>query len=417
MRRLFTLIACVSFIQLNAQTPDSVILGAAYAGRAYYNIGTMNDTIIPNNDWDIAIASNQLYTVSVRINAGKGVELYKFSGDTTSWATLDTAGLQGGVTWVRCHDSDTSFEPSAFEAGATGHPNYGWGVYNNITHDVVGEKLFVIRLYGGSGWKKVWIKKFNSVANSMTFRVADLDNNNDNTFTVFKNTNKNYTQVTLSSATILDREPAKGSYDLIFDQYETNVGIYYPVTGVRSNEGVKVTQANDILPDDALTNWYNNYYPSSTNMIEIGHDWKTFAGSWTIEDSTSYFVEDLQGDVYQIWFTGFVGSSAGKYYFNVRQAGWVSVEDENQTIANFNVYPNPVADVFNVAYTLNNEFDHATLTIMDVNGKLMFNQVLANNQGFNNTLLDAHSMNLSSGIYVARLQVGNSSSALKFIVR
>lgn len=417
MRRLFTVIACLSFFQLYAQTPDSVTLGAAYAGRAYYSLGTMNDTIIPNNDWDIAVASNQLYTVSVRINAGKGVELYKFSGDTTSWASLDTAGLQGGVTWIRCHDSDTSFEPSAFEAGATGHPNYGWGVYNSITHDVVGEKLFVIRLYGGSGWKKVWIKNFNSVANSMTFRTADLDNNNDTTFTVFKNTNKNYTQVTLSTSNILDREPAKGSYDLIFDQYEANVGTYYPVAGVRSNEGVKVTQANDIIPSDAYSIWYSTYYPAATNMTEIGHDWKTFAGSWTIEDSTSYFVEDLQGDIYQVWFTGFVGSGMGKYVFNVRQAGWVSVENENNTIANFNVYPNPVADAFNVAYTIDNEFNTATFTLMDIHGKIIYTELLGNNFGFNTLMLDAKTMHLTSGIYIAKLQIGNASSTLKFIVQ
>lgn len=423
MKKFFTLVFLCTVAAVSAQTADSVTLGASYAGKGYYTIGTGNDTVTVNNDWDIAVASYALMTVSIRINAGFGVELYRSTGDTTAWTTLDTAGLQGGVTWLRCHDSDTSFEPSAFEAYATGHPNYGWGNYNNITHNVIGDKLFVIRLAGTVPvYKKVWIKSFNSMSNSVDIRVSNLDNTSDNSFNIAKNSNKNYSYVALATGMVMDREPLKNSYDLMFEKYETDLGggTYYNVTGVKSNDGVKVTKANNILPADAYNVWYSTYQPSSTNLIEIGSDWKYFdmgTFQWVIEDSVSYFVEDLQGDVYQIWFTGFSGSGTGKSVFNVRQAGWVSVEEQGNSIANFNVYPNPAADFINVAYTMDNEYNSAVLNILDVNGKFISSQKLGNNLGFNQSLIDLTALHLSGGVYVAQVVVGNSAATQKFIIR
>lgn len=419
MKKFFTMILLGSVMGIQAQTADSVSIGAGYAGKGFYTLSTGYDSVASNTDWDIAIASYALQTVSIRINAGFGAELYKSTGDTTSWATLDTAGLQGGVAWIRCHDSDTSFEPSAFEAGATGHPNYGWGNYNSITHDVIGDKVFVIRLAGMSPvYKKLWIEKFNAMGNSVNIRMANLDNSSDTTITVSRNINKNYLYVALATSTIIDKEPVKTSYDLMFERYEAYVGIYYPVTGVKSNQGVKVTEASAILPDDALTNWYSNYYPSSTNMTEIGHDWKIQPPPvWTMVDSVSYFIEDLQGEVYQLWFTAFGGSSNGKYVFNVRQAGWVSVEEQGNTIANFNVYPNPATDFINVAYTMDNKFSTATLNIIDINGQFITSQKLGNNEGFNQTMIDIAGLNLSSGVYVTQVIIGNSTATQRFIIR
>jgi len=423
MKKFFTIVLLSLAVSVQAQVADSVTLGPGYGGKGFYTLTTANDTVIMNNDWDIAIASYTLMTVSIRINAGFGVEVYRSTGDTTTWTTLDTTSLQGGVTWLRCHDADTSYEPSAFEAFATGHPNYGWGNYNNITHDVVGDRLFVVRLAGVAPvFKKVWIKKFNSMTNSVDIRVSNLDNTSDNTFNIAKNSNKNYSYVALATSMVMDREPLKDSYDLSFEKYETDLGggTYYNVTGVKSNRNVKVTEANNILPADSYAIWYSNYQPSSTNMIEIGSDWKTFnmgTFMWDIEDSLSYFVEDLQGDVYQMWFTGFGGSATGKSIFNVRQAGWVSVEEQGNIIANFNVYPNPASDFINVAYTMDNEFNSATLNIFDVTGKYITSQKLGNNLGFNQTVIDLTSMNLSPGIYVAQVVVGNSTATKKFIIR
>lgn len=420
MKRIFTLFLIATSIGIQAQTADSVSIGGGYPNRAFYTLGTASDVTILNNNWDIAVAVYSTQTASIRINGGFGVQLFRAeAGDTTAWSTLDTAGLSSSANWLRCYDSDTSFEASAFEYPGVSFPNYGWGIYNTITHDVLGVKLFVIKTVAGT-FKKVWVKNQNAVANSITIRTANLDNSNDTTFTLGKTaTSKNYKYYNFTTGVLDDTEPANTSYDLMFARYETDLGggMYYPVTGVLSNDGIKVTEARYILPVQALAVYYSTYYPSSVNMTEIGNDWKAFSGTWVIEDSLSYFVEDINGDIYQITFTGFVGSGAGKYLFNVTQAGWASVEDNGTSIANFNVYPNPAADFINVAYTIDNEFDVATLSILDLNGKLITTQKLGNNNGFNSTQIDLSALNISSGIYIANVQVGNASSTQKFIVR
>ncbi len=420
MKRFFTIFLLGTVLSIQAQTPDSVSIGAGYAGKGFYTIGTGFDTVIANNTWDIAIATYGIQTASVRINGGFGVQLFRYEGgDTTAWTSLDTAGMGTSVNWLHCFDSDTSFEPSAFEYPLAAHPDYGWGLYNNITHDVVGSRLFVIKTFGGT-YKKVWIKNQKAIGNTITIRIANLDNSNDVT-TVYSKaaTSKNYLYVDLSTATLTDPEPVNTSFDLMFGKYEADLGggMHYLVTGVMSNQDIKVTEANTILPADAYNVWYNSYYPSATNMTEIGYDWKVFTGVWTIVDSLSYFVEDLQGDVYQIWFTGFGGSSNGKSVFNVRQAGWVSVEENGNSIANFNIYPNPATDFINVAYTIDNEFETATLNIVDMHGQFISSQKLGNNHGFNQTMVNVAGLNLSSGIYVAQIVVGNSSATQRFIIR
>ncbi len=421
MRKLFTLGMFVLGMGLHAQTPDSVSIGAGYTGKGFYTLGTGADVVILNNTWDIAIATYGIQTASVRINGGFGVQLFRYDGgDTTAWSSLDTAGLGAGTNWLRCFDSDTSFEPSAFEYPSASHPDYGWGLYNNVTHDVVGKKVFVLKTVGGA-YKKVWIKNQRAIGNTITIRMADLDNNNDTTVTFSKNVaSKNYVYVDVAAAVLTDNEPANTSFDLMFARYEANLGggMYYPVTGVMSNDGIKVAEAGAILPNDAYNNWYNLYFPNSTNMTEIGHDWKIQPPPvWTMVDSLSYFVEDLQGDVYQVWFTAFGGSTNGKYVFNVRQAGWVSVQEENNTIANFSIYPNPASEFINVAYTLDNEFTEATLNIIDLNGKFITSKILSNNQGFNQIMIDLVGLNLSSGLYIAQVGVGNNFASQRFIIK
>ena len=52
-------------------------------------------------------------------------------------AQLDTTGLSG---WKQMYNSLDSWEEGAFNAHATGHPDYGWCTYNTITHNLEGEK-------------------------------------------------------------------------------------------------------------------------------------------------------------------------------------------------------------------------------------------------------------------------------------
>ena len=64
-------------------------------------------------------------------------------GDMNAWDAVDTSQMAG---WPALYNSDTTWLNGAFDRNATGHPDYGWGVYNSQTHDVIGDSIFIIKL-------------------------------------------------------------------------------------------------------------------------------------------------------------------------------------------------------------------------------------------------------------------------------
>jgi hypothetical protein len=423
MKKLFTILAGLLPLALSAQTADSVEIGAGYSNKVFYSMANGEVSQTANNDWHIAVATSA-FSSALRINGAFKTLLFRYEGgDTTAWATLDTAGLASLTNWTLCTDPDSSYDPSAFEYGATGHPDYGWAVYNNVTHDLVGDKLFVIKT-GSGAYKKVWVKKKEAMTGIVTIRIAGLDNSGDNVVSVnTSGANVHYMYVNAETNAVIDNDADKGSYDLVFakHQYTRYTWLvdmfagYNSTAGVVSNIGVKVAAALEIPVNDAV---YTNYTLVDTNMIGIGGNWKTLVNNaWQVEDSTSYFIEDLNGDVWQLWFTYFGNSSNGKYVFNKRQVAFVSVEENNATIGNFNVYPNPATDNVNVVYTIDNNYSHGTLSILDLTGKQVYRQTVGNNSGFNNYVINVNTLGLTSGIYMVRMEIGNSQSVQKLIVQ
>jgi len=421
MKKVFTgILSCLTVFQLQSQTwiQDSVIIGNSYANKAFYSFQNGTVGTMPNNNWDISVAVYSTMTASIRINGAFGTRLWQYTaGDTTAWNILDTTGLASGTGWIECFDNDTAYEPSAFEYNMTGHPNYGWGVYNSVTHDVNGVALFVAKSYSGS-YKKVWIKNQKASNNTMTIRIANLDGTNDTTITFSKTyTNKNYVYLSLNNLIINDIEPANNLYELIFDRYNAYLnppGAYYPVTGVRLNRNIQASEARDIHPDDAI---YTNF-AFSNNMTVIGHDWKIQPPpAWTMVDSLSYFVQTTSGNVWQIEFTGFTGNSSGKYYFNKRQVAFASIEDDANNTLKVSVYPNPASELLQILYA-NETSANGSLQVFDLNGKLVFNAMLPPTAGnFQTVNCQPKQLGWTAGVYVAHIKVNGKTVVQKLIIQ
>ena len=414
MKKIFTLMIALMPSLMNAQIPDSVIIGAQYANTAFYSMQNGVVGTMPNNNWDIAIATYSIQIASVKINGAKGVRLWKYTaGDTTAWNNLDTAGIASSTGWTECFDNDTTMLFSAFESGMTGHPNYGWGIYNSVTHDVNGISLFVIKGMDNV-YRKIWIKNQKAIGNNMTIRRAHLDNSNDTTVTFSKDYNtKNYIYMSLSAMAVLDQEPVSNTYDLIFDQYTAFInppGIRYPVAGVRLNRNIFAAQASGIHPNDAV---FTNYL-FVNNMTVIGHDWKIQPPPvWIIIDSLSYFVEDQSNNIWQMWFTAFSGGGAGKYVFNKRQVGVASIDAVSSSTVL--VYPNPAQDQIQIRYTANRD---AQMSLLDLTGKTIMSRILPSTQGIeNNFSLDLYSHQISSGIYILQLELDGKMNTQKLIIQ
>jgi hypothetical protein len=308
---------------------DSLAMGASlngisYPNDIYYSFQNGIISSVPRTNWDIAFKTNARSS-SILINSINGINLWEIPVKDTAiwgeakWSTVpDTAGLKNA--WTSLIDSDTTWSFSAFERNATGHPDYGWGVYNSLTHDVNGIGLFIIQLSDKS-YKKIWIKKRAAANSTYTFKYANLDGSSTVNASIpcSSYATKNYVYFNLTSGNIIDREPASSSWDLVLTRYLEMISaggptkVPYPVTGFLQNEGITVAEiTGDVTSDN---------YDAATFLTAkdvIGSDWKSFnqgTNAWSLKANTLYFVKTSDQSIFKVVFTKFEGSSTGKVVF------------------------------------------------------------------------------------------------------
>ena len=208
--KLPVLFAAVAFgLTASAQTADSVIIGPAYPNKGFYSLSTGNVGQMPNTEWDLQFAAHSTMSSTLRLNGGFNVRAWEYTaGDSSQWAQLDTAGMGTSNGWLPIYDAMNSFDPGAFEMTATAFPNYGWGTYNQISHDIVGTKLFVVQTTSGS-YKKLFIKALRAGTQELELRLANLDGSNEVNFSASRAglIAKSWIYIDLDNASVLDPAP------------------------------------------------------------------------------------------------------------------------------------------------------------------------------------------------------------------
>lgn len=391
---------------------DSVSLGASYIHDIYYSF---ENGVVANPEratWDIGFRTS-VWTASIITNGASGVNLYTYPyADTTGWNSVDTTGIS---TWPVLYDDETDWENGAFSRNSSGHPDYGWGKYNPISHDVVGDSIYILKSFTGS-YFKLWILRKNSIANTYYLRYANLDGSNQNEVTLDINPykSKNFVYYNLGSGVFVDREPDTSTWDVLFTKYmalQPN-GTYYPVVGVLNNTKVFANEFYPVTPD--FIDWTSA--PFDSTKSPIGWEWKTFdmgSFTWSVADSTVFFVHTWDRDIYKLVFTKFEGSSTGKIVFNSELQSPSSIlnpVDENPTVT---VYPNPVTDYFTV------NFDQETngiaqVSIFDMTGKL----VLQEEQSIDNNAVQIRLGDkvLNNGLFVLKIEAGGKVYSSRFMI-
>lgn len=403
---LASLIVGVSLYS-TAQVEDSISQQTGRTHESFYNLSNGEVSNVDNMNWDIAFELGGLGS-SIRSNGHTATEVYVYPNGT-SWATVDTTGMD----WTSVqYNSETTWEIGAFDQDANPQDPFdvGWGEYNMITHSVTGNRIFIVKLFSGD-YKKVIIESL--TGGVFSFRHADLDGTNEVAQTVTKAdyTDKNFVYYSIVNDQIIDREPTNDSWDLVFTKYMASLapGVTYAVTGVKSNNGVHVRQADGVDPVMAD---YNNFVVDSVIDV-IGHDWKTFnpgpMPAYTITPDLSYFVEDLNGDLWHLTFTRFDLSASGKTVFSKERVASANVS-ELEGIQSFGMHPNPaneqVTAVFNTETASN-------LTITDMNGNILSQQAIAST-GFNTKTVSV--VDFPAGIYFVNLTTENGSITQKLVV-
>jgi hypothetical protein len=59
--------------------------------------------------------------------------------------------------------------------------DFGWGKYDPVSHNIVGDSLFIVK--ANNNFYKLWVKELVSTAMTYTFRVEDMTTNADTTYT------------------------------------------------------------------------------------------------------------------------------------------------------------------------------------------------------------------------------------------
>lgn len=295
---------------------DSISMGAGYANDIYYSLENGIVKTSQRDSWDIAFSANPMSS-TVLINEGYGVELYAYpNGDMDAWDNIDTSDI---ATWPKLFNSDSSWYFGAFDRNQSGHPDYGWGVYNDVTHDVMGDSLFIIKLSDGS-YQKLFIEQRGAMTNSFTIKYGNIDEaGSTKEVACSEYSTKNFLYYSLTSSSVVDNEPASDSWDIVFTKYHDE-SIPYIVTGILSNMDMEVAEVSQIDPDLADPN--NATFTS--DISTIGSDWKEFdmgTFSYVVAADRTYFVKKGESDIYKIVLKGTDGSASGKVVFEIEKPG------------------------------------------------------------------------------------------------
>ncbi len=388
-----------------AQVTDSVIMGASYANDVYYSFQNGVISTANRSEWDIAFYTS-VWSAGVLTNDGKGIVLKTYpKADTSGWNSVDTAGLS---TWPAMYNSLDDWENGAFDRNAKGHPDYGWGVYNGINHNVVGDSIFIMKMANGS-FKKFWLIKKISVANTYYFRYANLDGTSEVMDSLDCNPyiSKNFVYYSMDNKAILDRDPESGSWDILFTKYMGIVqGTPYPVTGVFQNIDVPANRFAQV--DPSFEDWFSA--PMDSIKAPIGYDWKYFDNSsftYYVVDSLVYFVMNRQMDVYKLVFNAF-DYTVGKAVFT---KSMVSAASVNEITSNneFNLYPNPASVSVNLQIKGNQNWNN--LIVSDMAGRVVFTTKLIGSESLNIPV-----DNIKPGVYVVSLLSDHTKSMQKLII-
>ena len=386
-----------------------------YSQDVYYSFANGEVASIDNSNWDLAFQING-FAASIRINSIKGVELKAIPGvGIEEWANVDTTGMG---SWQTLYNSSESWDGGAFNNGLDlNNPfDLGWGVYNQTTHIVSGDSLYMIKLADES-IKKLRIDQLSSGVYSFTY--ADIDGNNEITATVDKANfgGKTFGYYSFSGDSSIDREPDAATWDIVFTRYLADLapGVKYGVTGVLSNPAVEIARMSNV-DISALMLADTTGAPFSTMISTIGYDWKDFSmggpvPGWVLIDSLAYFVRAQDGETYLINFTEFGGSGNGNISFDVTNVT-TSIDPYDQ-FNTFRVFPNPG----NGQFTLNYEMikpETAVIELMDLSGRKIFQTRKNATTGLQQ--IEFNHLLLPQGMYLLRLRTPSTQITERLII-
>ena len=408
LKKNITIILSIFFSCLLLAQNNQVSLSSGYSNQSFFSMQNGEVLNIANNNWDVAF-STDAFSSTIRINDGKGVELYTYHlGDTSSWGAINNS--TPNILINPMYNSDTDWDYGAFSNNQISGFDYGWGIYNLQTHQIIGDSLFLIKTVNGN-WKKLWLEK--KVSGEYLFKYANLDGTVETSKSILASSynNKRFIYFSLDNNIVLDREPITTEWDITFTKYITPVqGTPYSVTGVLLNTGIEVAEADGIANQLFYTDYMAHTF--TTDINTIGYDWKTFQGTYILDTDRCFFLRDYQQNIWRIFFTNFDGMSTGNIEFNTELLSTTSIENINKNKV-FSIYPNPATKTQAITLIYDMQDENGIVTVFDLIGREIYNSILDSN-GLKIHTIPSNILN--DGTYIISLNINGRILNEKIIV-
>lgn len=401
MKSIFFLLFAAFSGLLCAQTSHILTQGSDYQNDVFFSLEEGVVAEVSGTNWDLAFDVTSPFSAAIRINDGHGRAAVVYpNGDLDDWNAIDTAGFEG---WSRLTNGITAWESGALNSNANGDPSdFSWGIYSGPPlHQVVGDSIY---LFEGPDDSVTKLRIDNLNNGTWNFTHANLDGSNAASVSIDMSdyAGKNFVYYNFSGE-VLDREPLTSEWDFVLTRYvgPTAYGMF-PTTGVLLNKERAAAAVPDTpveWADMEIADW------TTDDISVIGNGWKSLVNfQWEVVEDLSYFVSNVEGEAYQIWFTLFEGSSSGITELQVAEVVSAGFQ-ENEPSSAPRIHPNPVAEGF---VNLSGAEDFTWADVYDAQGRQVANINLM-------TSLRWNASGLPTGTYLMVLKNERESHPVTFV--
>jgi len=412
---------------------DSVSTGASYANDVYYSMSNGTTKTVANNNWHIAFQMAPQFgpsaSASILANhAVNNVQVFSLNlSAAAKFANLSASDTIGKTNPEReLLGSNKTWNVGAFNKNKNPSNlfDYGWGKYNQTTNNLSGDSIYLVKI-GNTTAYKIWVQEYIShPADSISWkvRIATFSGNSDTTLIIPRNkapfnfTDRLFAYVNLGTYAILDREPSRSNWDLLFTRYKdtaTQMGLTLTmnVSGVLQHPNVSVAK----VPGAGMPSSSSLSYLDSINTI--GYDWKYFPGSYPfLITDNNYFLKNKNNNTYSvIQFTAFGGSINGVYTFKKQNLGATSIEQNTKSKNTILSYPNPAHQNLSLLLDVNYPVAQAQLSITSLTGAVVYQAHTALDAGLNT--ISITTADWANGIYLLQTKINEEIQQQKILIQ
>ena len=283
-----------------------------YTKQVYFNL-ELGDIVSSNTRsiFDLNFSCDDTSTI-IRLNTANFAKAAK-----TMFENLEDVTDTVGLVW-KFDKSDGNPDSTAFgnwisiAGDDTTYRNKVWVINRGI--DALGNVL---------GLKKI---KFNRlIGGKYFFTFSNMDNSGKVDDFVEKDNLYYYSQYSFINEDLMQTEPEKFNWDLLFTQYTTLLftdgGLPYPylVTGVLQKfDNISIASDTSMVFSDITLSDSSNFY-FSTALDKIGYDWKKLVGDvntgsiyYEIKLNENYIIKDYNSYFYKLRFINFYDPLTGE---------------------------------------------------------------------------------------------------------